>query len=55
MWLGSRVVAPIQALARELPYAAGVDLKKEKRKKNVLTIRGNEPMTCEETGNLTYL
>ena len=35
VWLGCRLVAaaPIQPLARELPYAMGVALEKKKRKK----------------------
>ena len=33
LWCRPAAVAPIQPLAWELPYAMGVDLKKQKKKK----------------------
>jgi len=34
LWRRPAAAAPIQPLAQELPYAAGMDIRKKKREKN---------------------
>ena len=54
LWCRLAATALIRPLAKELPYATGVALKKKKRQKKKLRYGTNEPNYKTETDSQTY-